>query len=67
MKEREEKIRQCRLKQPIEELRRKADKSVERSNVWTQEELDCADAEAKELAEYFKQVVPTTNQGGSND
>jgi hypothetical protein len=38
-----------RLDQPIEELRRKAEKARCKSNLWTQEELDLADAEASEL------------------
>jgi hypothetical protein len=38
-----------RLDQPIEELRRKAEKARRRDNIWTQEELDWADAEASEL------------------
>ncbi len=49
MIEREERIRQFRLRQPIEELRRKSDKSRDRANLYTQEELDYAGAKAKEL------------------
>lgn len=47
-------IREKRLKQPVEELLRKAVKSRERANLFTQEELDYADVEAKELYEYFR-------------
>jgi hypothetical protein len=49
MKEREEKIKQYRLKQPVAELERKAIKSRERANLYTQEELDLAAREAMEL------------------
>jgi hypothetical protein len=42
-----------RQDQPIEELRRKAEKARCRSNLWTQEELDLADKEAAELYRYF--------------
>jgi hypothetical protein len=38
-----------RQSQPIEELRRKAEKARCKSNIWTQEELDLADVEADEL------------------
>ena len=48
---RQEAIRQRRLKQPMEELKRKADKAWNRkSNLWTQEEIDAADKRAEELA-----------------
>lgn len=49
-KYRAEQIRAKRLKQPIEELQRKAQKSAERARLWTQEELDAADAEARKIA-----------------
>lgn len=51
--ERENRIREFRLKQSQEELDRKADKARERSNLWTQEELDAADKKAAEWAKYF--------------
>lgn len=51
--EREERIRQYRLKQPQAELDRKADKARERANLWTQEELDAADRQAREWIEFF--------------
>jgi hypothetical protein len=47
--ERQERIRQYRIKQPQAELDRKASKAVERANIWTQEELDAADKEAEDL------------------
>ncbi len=37
--------------QPTEELKRKAEKSRERANVWTHEELDYASRRGKELSE----------------
>ena len=54
MWEREKKIREYRLKQPLEELKRKRDKSVERANIWSQEELDYASAKARKMAEATK-------------
>ena len=51
MKEREERIREYRLRQPQNELDRKARKSRERANLYTQEEMDAADAKAKEMWE----------------
>lgn len=51
--QRKERIREFRLRQPQEELDRKADKARERSNLWTQEELDAADKKATALAAYF--------------
>lgn len=57
MKEREEKIRQYRLKQPLAELERKADKSRDRANIWTQEEIDAADKEAREWSAWFNQTA----------
>lgn len=53
--EREERIRQFRLKQSQAELDRKAAKAVERSNLWTQEELDAADKEAETLSQFLNQ------------
>jgi hypothetical protein len=53
MREREERIAEFRRKQPIEELRRKANLATDRFNLWSQEELDLADAEARELAAFF--------------
>ncbi len=50
---RERKIRSYRREQPIDELKRKADKSVGHHNLWTQEELDYAYAKGKQLADYF--------------
>ena len=50
---REERIASYRQGQPLAELRRKAEKAVCRSNLWTQEELDLADAEATDLAKNF--------------
>jgi len=54
--ERAERIREARLHQPIEELKRKADKSRERANLYSQEEIDLADAEARELVAYFARI-----------
>jgi hypothetical protein len=47
--ERENRIKEFRLRQPQEELDRKAAKAMERAGLWTQEELDAADREAEEL------------------
>ena len=49
--EREERITEMRLKQPLEELERKARKAVMRSQIWSQEELDFARARGRQLAE----------------
>jgi hypothetical protein len=54
MNERAERIRQFRLKQPRAELERKAKKAVERSNLYTQEELDAADAQARDICAAIK-------------
>lgn len=54
--EREEKIRQYRLKQPRALLEQKANKARDRANLWSQEELDAADAEAKEIAASLKDL-----------
>lgn len=51
--ERREKIRRARLAQPLNELRRKANIACNRANIWSQEELDAANAEAAELAKFF--------------
>jgi hypothetical protein len=37
-------------------LERKAAKAIERANLYPQEEIDLADAEATELAAWFKSV-----------
>lgn len=42
-------IRAARLRQPLKELQRKALKSRNRANLWTQEQLDYADAVALKL------------------
>ena len=43
----------ARKKQPVEELRRKAQKAKGRhsKNFWIQEEIDLADAEAREICQ----------------
>ena len=41
-------------KQPTDELKRKAGKSRERANIWTQEELDYAARRGEELARSLK-------------
>ena len=51
--EREEKIREFRLKQPLDELERKADKARERSKLWSQEELDAATAQARDFTKWL--------------
>lgn len=51
---RAEKIRAARLRQPIEELERKAKKARERANIWTQEELDWAMKYAEELSRELR-------------
>lgn len=48
MKDLVEKFKKYRLKQPIKEFERKA-KKARRKGIWTVEELDLAEAEAKEL------------------
>jgi len=52
------KVWKARQAQPIEELRRKADKACRRANIWTVEELDYAKAHgrlmAASLAEIFR-------------
>lgn len=53
MKERQERIRQLRLRQPLAELQRKAAKAAERANLYTQEGLDLADARAAILSDFF--------------
>lgn len=53
VKSREERIADYRKRQPIEELRRKQRKAFQRG-FWTQEDLDLADAEARVLAEFFR-------------
>ena len=50
MQSRADKIKERRLRQPIEELERKADKSHERANIWTQEEIDLCNAKARDLS-----------------
>ena len=47
-------IKESRIKQPISELKRKAEKARERANIWTVEELDYADARARELLAKIK-------------
>ena len=42
--------------QSDEELQRKAKKARERANLWSQEELDAADREAKRLYESLKDL-----------
>ncbi|KKL25214.1 hypothetical protein LCGC14_2407550 [marine sediment metagenome] len=49
MKSRKDKIKEYRLHQPLEELKRKARKARERANLWTVEELDYAQAQAREI------------------
>lgn len=51
--EREARIREYRLRQPITELQRKADKSRDRARLWTQEELDASEVEAAELCRFL--------------
>lgn len=53
MKEREDKIREARQRQPMAELERKAWKAKERARLWTQEELDLAAARAQDMIRYF--------------
>jgi hypothetical protein len=55
-KERISLIVEHRRKQPITELRRKAEKASGRwsNRYWTAEELDLAHAEAEALVKYFK-------------
>lgn len=44
-------IAACRARQPLAELRRKANKARNRANIWTIEELDLAAAEARRMAD----------------
>lgn len=53
MLDRELRIELYRRDQPIEELRRKADKARCKSNLWTMEELDLADAVAQKWKDHF--------------
>jgi hypothetical protein len=46
-------VKDYRQSQPIDELRRKAAKAA-RPGWWTQEDIDLAKAEAKEMAEWFR-------------
>jgi hypothetical protein len=52
-----DRIAAYRRKQPIEELKRKADKAICKSNLWTQEELDLAKVEAAEMAAWLDKVA----------
>jgi len=52
-REREEKIRQHRLRQPLEELERKSAKA-RRPGWWTQEDIDAAKAEAAQMVVFFQ-------------
>ena len=49
MQSRADKIEEYRQRQPVAELKRKADKSFNRANLWTQEQLDLVHHEAHEL------------------
>jgi hypothetical protein len=51
--QRRQRIAEARLRQPIEELDRKAAKAATRARLWTQEELDCADVRARALWKSF--------------
>lgn len=55
MLDRERRIEQYRIAQPIEELQRKAEKAKRRSGLWTQEELDIAGVEARIMAAWFRE------------
>jgi hypothetical protein len=46
-------VKDYRQSQPIDELRRKAAKAT-RPGWWTQEDIDLAKAEGKEMAEWFR-------------
>lgn len=41
-------------RQHVNELRRKANKARNRANLWTQEELDLAKREGKQMAAFFE-------------
>jgi len=60
--DRQERIRRARLRQPRAELERKAAKATERANLYSQEEIDLADAEASELADWFTQAERVRNR-----
>lgn len=45
-------IRERRLAQPLEELRRKQ-KKARRRGIWTQEDIDYAEMEAEEMVKFF--------------
>ena len=64
MIEREEIIRQARVRQSIDELRRKQRKAMQRG-LYTQEDIDLADAEAKVLFKKLRRDRPTS--GGSDE
>lgn len=57
MTERQSRIREARLRQPIEELERKALKACNRANLWTAEELDFAAARGRALADALAGVM----------
>lgn len=50
---RSEYIREARLRQPLAELTRKANKARGRINLYSQEEIDLAEVEARELVAWL--------------
>jgi hypothetical protein len=60
---REERIRQYRVRQPIAELERKQRKAAQRG-IWTQEDLDLADARAEQQAWWFRKLSRTEENAG---
>jgi len=54
------KIDKARRSQPIQELKRKAKKACRRQNIWTEEEIDLADAEAREIMKRFRPLPQAT-------
>ena len=56
--EREQRIKEFRLRQPLSELKRRSDKSANRVNLFSQEELDYADALAVDLLTHIRWEEP---------
>lgn len=59
--ERERRIREFRLRQPLDELERKARKAAHRY-YWGPEELDAAKVKAKQLLEAFNATISHARQ-----
>jgi hypothetical protein len=58
--QRSKRIEKYRRNQSIHELKRKAKKAFRRQNIWTDEEIDLADAEAREIMKRFRPLPHIT-------